>query len=69
MSDGPKYPEVQVHLSSGIDANGMVVMTTVRRALRDAGVDQEEIDEFTLECTSGDYDHLLQTCMEWVEVS
>ena len=27
------------------------------------------VDEFTKEATSGDYDHLLQTCMDYVEVS
>lgn len=29
----------------------------------------QEIDQFRKEATSGDYDHLLQTCMRWVDVS
>jgi hypothetical protein len=40
----------------------------VQRALRRARVPQEEIKQFQLEATSGDYDNLLQTCMRWVDV-
>ena len=36
-------------------------------ALRAAGVSQEEIDAYFAEATSGDYDHLLQTTMAWVD--
>jgi hypothetical protein len=36
-------------------------------ALRAAGVPQEEVDAFFAEATSGDYDHLLQTTMAWVD--
>lgn len=28
---------------------------------------ETELGEFVTEATSGDYDHLIQTCMEWVE--
>jgi hypothetical protein len=37
----------------------------VQKALREAGVPQDEVSQFTAEATSGDYGHLLQTCMEW----
>jgi len=30
-------------------------------------VPQDEIDAFFAEATSGDYDHLLQTTMRWVD--
>ena len=43
-------------------------MGQVTRALRHEGVEKEEIDQFMQEAMSGDYDHLLQTCMAWVEV-
>jgi len=26
------------------------------------------VDDFRIEAMSGDYNHLLQTCMKWVEV-
>ena len=68
MSDlTPKYPEIEVELL-GHDSNAFAVLGTVRKALRRAGVSKEEIDEFTAEATSGDYDNLLATAFRWVEV-
>ncbi len=63
-----KYPEVEVQLS-GENGNAFVLMALVSRALRKAGVEKTEIDLFYEEATSGDYDHVLQTCMSWVSVS
>lgn len=60
-----KYPDVEVQLS-GEDGNAFFIMGRVRRALRDAGATKEELDAYTEEATSGDYDHVLQTTMRWV---
>lgn len=60
--------DVEVELS-GHDGNAFAIMGTVQRALRRAGATPEEIKEYLDESTSGDYDHLLQTAMKWVEVS
>jgi len=62
-----KYPEVEVKLV-GTDGNAFALISVVRKALRKAEVSQEEIDEFVAEATSGDYNHLLRTCMTWVNV-
>lgn len=62
-----RYPEVEVQLS-GEDGNAFAIMGRVARALRRAGVPAEEIAEFQRECTAGDYNRLLQTCMAWVTV-
>lgn len=62
----PKYPEVTVQLV-GEDGNAFAIMGRVKSALRDAGVTKEEIDKYTEESMSGDYDHLLRTAMDWVE--
>jgi hypothetical protein len=62
----PRYPEVQVQLS-GQDGNAFAILGRTAKALRQAGVPQEEIDSFFAEATSGDYDHLLQTTMAWVD--
>ena len=62
-----KYPEIEVQLTGG-DGNAMIVIGTVTRALRRNKVPKEEIDAFVAEATSGDYDHVLQTCMKTVEV-
>ena len=62
-----RHPEIEVQLTGG-DGNAFVVMGTVTKALKRAGVPKEEIDEFRTEAMAGDYDHLLQTCMCWVKV-
>jgi hypothetical protein len=63
----PKYPDITVTLV-GTDGNAFAVLGKVSRALRQAGVSQAERDAFTQEATQGNYDHLLQTIMRWVEV-
>ncbi len=62
-----KYPSIEVKLV-GEDGNAFAILGRVSKAMRRGGVEKSEIDEFMKEATSGDYDHLLQTCMEWVEV-
>ncbi len=68
MTNTIRYPDIEVKLI-GEDGNAYVILGTVRRAMRRGGVPDAEVDEFTKEATSGDYDHLLATCMRWVEVS
>lgn len=60
----PRYPDVHVQLS-GEDGNAFFIIGRVRKALRSAGVDSAECDEFSNEAMSGDYDNVLQTCMRW----
>ncbi|MCL2780004.1 MAG: hypothetical protein FWD74_00655 [Actinomycetia bacterium] len=62
-----KYPDITVRLT-GTDGNAFAVLGTVRRALQTAAVEPDEIDAFYAEAASGDYDHLLTTCMAWVDV-
>jgi hypothetical protein len=62
----PRYPDIQVQLS-GEDGNAFAILGHTTRALRQAGLDQDEIDLYYAEATSGDYDHLLQTTMRWVD--
>ena len=62
----PKY-DITVKLL-GEDGNAYAILSRVSRAMKSGGVPQEEIDVFCEEATSEDYDHLLQTVMEWVEV-
>jgi hypothetical protein len=61
-----KHPEVEVQLS-GEDGNAFFIVGRVRSALREAGYGHER-DEFSEEAMSGDYDHVLQTCVRWVTV-
>lgn len=71
----PKYPEITVQLS-GQDGNAFVIIGRTRSALdtylRKQGVSFGERasikEQFTAEATAGDYDNVLRTVMEWVEV-
>jgi hypothetical protein len=47
--------------------NAFAILGRTAAAMRQAGVPQDEIDGFFAEATSGDYDHLLQTTMAWVD--
>ena len=67
MSEGIKYPEVQVQLT-GNDGNAFAILGNCQKAARQAGLTKDQIDEFVNEAMSGDYDHLLQTCMKYFEV-
>jgi len=62
-----KYPDIEVKLV-GEDGNAFAIMGRVMRALKDAGVSKEEIDQYYAESTSGDYDNLLATAVRWVSV-
>jgi hypothetical protein len=64
----PRYSDVRFQLT-GEDRNAFAVLSKVRGALRKAGASETVIAEFTAEAISGDYDHLLATCMRWVDVS
>jgi len=63
----PKY-NVRVPLI-GQDGNAFAVIGSVQRALRKAGAPKEEINQYLKEAMSGDYDNLLRTTMDWVEVA
>jgi hypothetical protein len=52
----------------GEDGNAFAIMGRVKQALKRAGADQEYIDKYLREATSGDYDNLLAVSMEYVEV-
>ncbi len=61
-----RHPDITVRLS-GIDGNAYAILGAVRTALRAAG-HTDEVAAFLAEATSGDYAHLLATCMRWVTV-
>ena len=63
----PKYPEITVQ-QTGEDGNAFNILGICLQAMRRAGLSQEERDAFQAEATSGNYDHLLATCMEWFNV-
>ena len=58
------HPEIEVQLS-GQDGNAFAILGSVSKALKAAGIDSAD---FMADAMSGDYDHLLQTCLKWVTV-
>ena len=64
----PKYPEIEVQLT-GTDGNAYAILGTVQGAMKSAGIDAGEIDQFHSDATAGDYDNLLRVATEWVSVS
>jgi len=52
----------------GEDGNAFAIMGKVSKALRAEGYDTDFIKTYQLEAMSGDYNHLLQVTMDYVEV-
>lgn len=51
----------------GEDGNAFLILGKVSKAIKQS--DHPELaDEFMKEATSADYDHLLVTCMKYVEI-
>ena len=61
-----KYPQVKIQLV-GLDGNAFSILGRCREVARRAGISKENIENFTHEAQSGDYDNLLQTCMKWFD--
>ena len=64
----PKYPNVIVEMDiDGPDGNAFAIMGRVQAALRKAGATKEELNQYTMDSMSGDYDNLLATADRWVD--
>jgi hypothetical protein len=50
----------------GEDGNAFAILGRVSKALKRAG-QGDKVDEFRKKAMSGDYTHLLATCMEYVD--
>jgi len=53
---------------TGEDGNAFAILGRVTRALKQAGADKEYIDQYFNDAIAGDYDQLLITTMEYVDV-
>ena len=62
-----KQTGIRVRLT-GRDGNAFAVLGRVRQALKRGGQSAEFIEAFTKEATSGDYSHLLCTCLKVCKV-
>jgi len=53
----------------GADGNAFSILGQAKQAAKKAEWPQKKIDAFLHEAMSGNYDHLLQTCMKHFDVS
>ena len=53
---------------TGKDGNAFLILGLVTRAMKNGGVPKETIDKYREEAMIGDYNHLLQVTMEYVDV-
>jgi len=67
MTNNTKFPNITVTLI-GEDGNAFAVLGAVKRAMQRGGVSKGDIDAYMAEAMSGDYNHLLATTMQYVEV-
>jgi len=67
IDQGPRYPRVHVQLS-GEGGNAVAIVGRVDQAMRRKGVNGVTRKLFREEAMSGNYDELIQTVMEWVDV-
>lgn len=63
----PKYLEITVQLV-GQDSNAYNLLGICRRAMKRAHLPESEIEAFTTEATSSNYDYLLATVCEYFNV-
>jgi len=63
----PKYKYIQVELS-GSDGNAFAILAKVSMSLQENDIPENVRKKFFKEAISGDYNHLLRTCMAYVEV-
>ena len=62
-----KYPDITANIL-GADGNVFNILGIAKRALKKGGIPQEEIKEFMAEATKGDYNHVLKTISEWMNI-
>ena len=59
--------DVDVQLT-GTDGNAFAILGKVSNAILAAGGTNDDLRDFQGQAMAKDYDHLLRTCMEWVNV-
>ena len=51
----------------GVDGNAFSVMGYTAKAMKEAGLD-DEVAKMRKEAMSGDYDHILCVCSDWIDI-
>jgi hypothetical protein len=66
--DPPSYKHVVVNMR-GVNGNTMVIVGTVKLALKRAGASALDLSMFVAECLAHDYEHALATVCTWVTIT
>lgn len=61
-----KFEKPRVVLT-GTDGNAYAIMAKIKKALMENGL-QNKVKEFLDEATSGNYDHLIETCFKYADI-
>lgn len=51
----------------GVNGNAFSIMGYVRQAMKETGFTKDEIEAYTKDATSGDYDHLLVVSIDMID--
>jgi len=63
----PNFAGIEIEIDlEGPDGNAFYILGIITRELKAAGATAEQVTEFNTDATSGDYDHLLAVCANWV---
>jgi hypothetical protein len=63
----PKYPNIVISIDlNSPDGNAFAILSTVQKALRNAGATKEELTQYSMDSMSGDYDNLIAAQSKWV---
>jgi len=52
----------------GNDGNAFFILGQVKKAMKKAGASEDELVQYVQEATTGDYNHLLQVSMEYIDI-
>ena len=66
MKTNIKKPKLKL---VGEDGNAFSIISRTRTALRRAGYEEDHVNKYVQEATSGDYDNVLIVTMRYVDVS
>ncbi len=70
MTDGVKYPQVTVHLSTGVDGNTGAIMAVVADRMQAAGLPRSAVNELWTEIFGAScFDEALSLIMKTVNVT
>jgi hypothetical protein len=65
MIEPKERPKVKL---IGQDGNVFFILGSVAKALKKAGADKEYIDQYLNKAMDGDYNHVIGTTMEYVDI-